>query len=171
MEADILTLERRVAADPGDEGAALALATARVRAGADVAVVSTHHRAPAKWSRKNGRVYVSSAPGSVELTRRTRIKAARAILAAVGIDPTQVTLTWSRHAGCSTCPCSPGYILKTVCPCERCRTGRTCGGLAAATARSDIWGTVVAADDGSAPEPKSEMEMIRDKLGIRNGGR
>lgn len=33
------------------------------------------------------------------------------VLTAAGLDPTNVRANWSKHAGCSMCPCSPGFIL------------------------------------------------------------
>ena len=32
-------------------------------------------------------------------------------LVRAGIDPDTVRVNWSKHAGCSVCPCSPGFII------------------------------------------------------------
>jgi len=182
------SLERVVDADPSDTTAALALAVAKVRAGALAAVVEAHADRPTKyhaprrigrnrntsgWSepdrRATGRLYLWSADGTPELSRKTRIAAARAALLAVGIDPVAVTLTWSGKAGCSLCPCSPGYIIKIT---KQDPAGPKIGTRIredAASPTDNIYGTVVV--QASEPEPKTEMELIRDGLGIRNGGR
>jgi hypothetical protein len=119
--------------------------------------------------RTTGRLYVWSAKGTPELSKKTRIAAARATLLAVGIDPVAVTLSWSPKAGCSMCPCSPGYIVKLA---KQDPAGPQVGARIredAALVTDDIYGTVVV--PASEPEPKTEMELLRDGLGIQNGGR
>ena len=42
---------------------------------------------------------------------RTMIDAARPVLAALTSLPADAKASFSRHAGCNMCPCSPGFIL------------------------------------------------------------
>lgn len=182
------TLDRAAQESPDDKAAATKLAVEKVRAGALAAVVTASSKHPTKYhaprrlgrdrqtagystplTRATGRLYVGSAEGTPELSKKTRIAAARATLLAVGIDPVAVTLTWSRKAGCSMCPCSPGYIVKLA---KQDPAGPKVGARIredAAQPTDDIYGTVVV--QAGEPEPKTEMETLRDQLGIKNGGR
>ena len=34
------------------------------------------------------------------------------VYAYLGLDPREYKMRWSKHAGCSMCPCSPGFIIE-----------------------------------------------------------
>jgi hypothetical protein len=72
-----------------------------------------------------------------------------AIAERLGCQPEQVKLNWSQHAGCSMCPCSPGYIV--TAPVQK---------------PLDIYVKVEAANDAAAvtAEAKPFLDQARDEI-------
>jgi hypothetical protein len=84
-----------------------------------------------------------------DLYRRELMPTLKAKIAEfLGCQPEQVKLNWSQHAGCSMCPCSPGYIV--TAPVQK---------------PVDIYVSVEAADDAAAvtPEAKPALDQVRDE--------
>jgi hypothetical protein len=68
------------------------------------------------------------------------------ILRAAGLDPARVQVRWSQYAGCTMCPCSPGFVLR---PKER---------GAPHLGSFDVWADVTGDDAARAAGPEAESE-------------
>lgn len=83
----------------------------------------------ADWREYHGktRIYIDVADESVWdnlLNRRSRPhleyrKLLPQILEELGLAA-DTKVRWSQHAGCSMCPCSPGFVIQTPYPVVRC---------------------------------------------------
>lgn len=101
---------------------------------------------------KKGRVYVSDDRAfnlAEDLSNRTRRP--QAILRAAAIDGlarigiVDVKLKWSQYAGCSMCPCSPGFIIDS--------TDKSLQGI-------DLWVTVPGIPVVDESKPARDLSLV-----------